>query len=554
VDQTSVKTYRRAPWLALRQPADGVRGLVFFLAAVLGCGCQDSAAPAPAAECGNGRIDKGEECDERDTRPRECGHDALCDVCSDACRVTTIMGPYCGDYVLDSDFEDCDEGPTPPGCQYGETACLVCERPFCQYIEKAPIYCGNGVVEPDYEDCEPPGGPDHACPYGQTSCTACSEDCQEVPGVTSYCGDNSVDLSNGEECDEPDSVDGDGCDTNCTVTACGNNVTTDSESCGEPGLPRCAPGHVCRDCMACVQNVCAAGIEPILVGRLDGFLFNDALDIEQTTAGVGDSNGLRWIDVSVPERPKVVREFEASIVLDLALAGTRTFVADNHRLLVIETVGDGVTMAGDLYFDTTLTRVEGVGSSIVYVLAGDLLIVDVSEPTIPRLLDSYGPTSPFLVQGSLAFVGTSLGFEVLDITVPTVPELIGREEGYWVALDIAVSGDYAFLAGGDAGLFIFDVSESQNPTFVSQYAPQTAGVDFVKQVAARGSDVFLRLSGNPGSVHHVNVSDPTNPAEVWTYFLTTGSQTGSGMAIEGAYMYLATGKTFDIVQICELPQ
>jgi len=46
------------------------------------------------------------------------------------------------------------------------------------------------------------------------------------------CGDNTFDLGC-EACDDGDLVDGDGCDSNCTVTACGNGIATAGEACDD---------------------------------------------------------------------------------------------------------------------------------------------------------------------------------------------------------------------------------------------------------------------------------------------------------------------------------
>ncbi|MBI5504980.1 MAG: DUF4215 domain-containing protein [Deltaproteobacteria bacterium] len=77
------------------------------------------------------------------------------------------------------------------------------------------------------------------------------------------CGDAVLDAAS-EACDDANAVDGDGCDSNCTLTACGNAVATAGEECDDANvtngdgcdtnctLPRCgngarAPGEVCDD-------------------------------------------------------------------------------------------------------------------------------------------------------------------------------------------------------------------------------------------------------------------------------------------------------------------
>jgi cysteine-rich repeat protein len=40
----------------------------------------------------------------------------------------------------------------------------------------------------------------------------------------------------GEECDDANSIDGDGCDSNCTTTRCGNGIVSAGEACDDGGL------------------------------------------------------------------------------------------------------------------------------------------------------------------------------------------------------------------------------------------------------------------------------------------------------------------------------
>jgi len=62
--------------------------------------------------------------------------------------------------------------------------------------------CGDGVVDPG-ESCDPPG-----TPAGASGAT-CRGNC-------TVCGDGHVD--SGEQCDDADAVDGDGCDSDCTLS------------------------------------------------------------------------------------------------------------------------------------------------------------------------------------------------------------------------------------------------------------------------------------------------------------------------------------------------
>jgi cysteine-rich repeat protein len=68
----------------------------------------------------------------------------------------------------------------------------------------------------------------------------CDEFCQVEPGYsctgapsvcTAICGDGFV--TSAEDCDDTNSVNGDGCDNNCTATGCGNGIATSGEACDD---------------------------------------------------------------------------------------------------------------------------------------------------------------------------------------------------------------------------------------------------------------------------------------------------------------------------------
>ena len=176
--------------------------------------------------CGNGTIDRGEECDPPGS---ECANGELC---TNDC---TCPAPICGNGAIDPG-EDCD----PPGspCADGSLCTTDCTCP-------APV-CGNGTIDPG-EDCDPPGSP---CNDGTA---VCANDCT-CP--TPKCGDGTVDP--GEQCDPPGSPCADGvtCTPDCTCPAplCGNGVLDPGEQCDPPGSP-CPDGSPC-------STTCSCGTEP----------------------------------------------------------------------------------------------------------------------------------------------------------------------------------------------------------------------------------------------------------------------------------------------------
>jgi cysteine-rich repeat protein len=268
------------------------RGALFFciLATLASGGCSSSTDTAPAgtgAVCGDGTVTAPEECDEGSVLTETCSYgEASCTVCSAACLLVPGRTSLCGDGVVDGENgETCDDGAelTEP-CAYGETACEVCDA-TCQRAPGLPSFCGDGVVDDAAgEGCDDGNAELDACAYGEAECSVCGADCQSAPGVPVFCGDGVVDAANGEACDDGNAVDGDGCDSTCTPTGCGNGVVAGAESCDD--------GNLVNDdgCDAsCQPTGCGSGIVTGSELCDDGNLVDgDGCDSNCTPTGCGN--------------------------------------------------------------------------------------------------------------------------------------------------------------------------------------------------------------------------------------------------------------------------
>jgi cysteine-rich repeat protein len=136
----------------------------------------------------------------------------------------------CGDHIV-NDGEQCDDGNNVngDGC---ENNCTPTPR------------CGDGIVgNTPGETCDPPGSP--AGGNGNT----CRNNC-------TVCGDGHVDA--GEQCDDGNGVNTDGCRNDCTLPTCGDGIVgnTPGETCDPPGSTAGASGNTCRaDCTVCGDNI-----------------------------------------------------------------------------------------------------------------------------------------------------------------------------------------------------------------------------------------------------------------------------------------------------------
>lgn len=157
-----------------------------------GNGC--SATCTYNGACGDGIVQSLlEECDDGNTEHESCpyGVEECPDVCGPLCTIVPALTSFCGDGVIDgSNGEECDGGADNSDTEPG--ACRMdCTLPTC----------GDGIVDPG-EECDDGNAETEACAYGDPSCTVCSAECATIAGATSWCGDGVVDASAGEECDD----------------------------------------------------------------------------------------------------------------------------------------------------------------------------------------------------------------------------------------------------------------------------------------------------------------------------------------------------------------
>ncbi|MCZ6766590.1 MAG: hypothetical protein O7D32_06625, partial [bacterium] len=153
-------------------------------------------------------------------------------------------------------------------------------------------------------------------------------------------------------------------------------------------------------------------------------------------------------------------------------------------------------------------------------------------PPLKVVTASGTPAVDVVVSGRYAYVAWgSNGLLIVDIANPTQARIVGeRSIANGSANSIVVTGQYAFVGAFTFGLHIIDV---QNP-----FAPVTIAV-----VPSQASTIGVFIDGgiayvadSRGGIRLVDVTDPTNPRSIGA-LPVAGS--GSGVAVDAFFMYAA---------------
>jgi hypothetical protein len=249
--------------------------------------------------------------------------------------------------------------------------------------------------------------------------------------------------------------------------------------------------------------------------------------------------GLRIIDVSDPTAPSQVGFCDLpGGARDVAVEGSYAYVATWDSGLRIIDVSAPANPSETGSYDTPGYAVEvALAGNYAYVADGPsgLRIIDVSIPAAPSEEGFYEVvTGRVAVMGSYAYVVDG-GLRIIDVSNPTAPS----EAGFYgddYAEDVAVAGNYAYVASGFDGLHIIDVSTPAEPTETGACSTYPG---YAYNVVVAGSYAFVPYAFLEGgfALGIIDVSDPSAPFEAGFYELDNAAH----VAVAGNYIYVAAG-------------
>lgn len=260
---------------------------------------------------------------------------------------------------------------------------------------------------------------------------------------------------------------------------------------------------------------------------------------------------LRITDVSAPAPAHVGTEwFEHDDFYDMDYGPDCLYVANGSSgLRVIDvTTPSSPDAIADIRTGDFVEKVQIVGDyAYVANREAGLTILDVSDPGAPvevgfydhgddqhRVYHSYNRTLDVAVSGDYAFLAENQGLLILDVSDPFTPVVVSSYAPYcctgpWPVHDVTLSGDYAYL-GVYSSLSIIDVTMGW---------PQEVGSYYHGYYYARASvsGDHAYIAARSGGLRVVDVSTPSTPVEVGSY--TPSGTNVRDLALSGDYAYLA---------------
>lgn len=278
-------------------------------------------------------------------------------------------------------------------------------------------------------------------------------------------------------------------------------------------------------------------LNPQVLGSLPTTGAIDAIAVEGAWAYLGESGGLRVIDVSLPDQPEEVAFYPASQVRGVRLADNRAYLAFNGGLIVLDMTTPQAPQ------ELSVLDYNGIGADIA--LDGSLLfladlfrnvqVVDVEDPQNPQRIGGVRPpdsANDIALGNDHAYIALDRsGVQVVDVSTPTQPLEVGAliSDG---ARGVALAGTTLFVADLFAGLVVMDVTNPADP-FIQKRLPLPGGTNDVTL-----ADGLAHVASQEGGLRLVDIPDAESAQEVG--FAFAGNDVRD-VAVQNRTAYLAGG-------------
>jgi hypothetical protein len=256
-------------------------------------------------------------------------------------------------------------------------------------------------------------------------------------------------------------------------------------------------------------------------------------------AYIADANGgLRVIDISDPSSPIEAGSYNPSPpgwVQDVAVVEGYAYVTDLERGLWVVNVTDPAEPSGSSFYRPPISPgAIAITEDYAYTAARErsLWVLDITNPANPPVsfdhFFTYGSPQRMTIAEGYIYAVTDWALDVVDITDPTSPTLVGHCSIPGSTDDVFVVGDFAYVAGCvpdydglpslsnilapppliDACLWVVNVADPAHPEVIGSRC-MTSGYCASGVTVAENHAYVVGVG-----LWIIDIADPANPSEV----------------------------------------
>jgi fibronectin-binding autotransporter adhesin len=286
-----------------------------------------------------------------------------------------------------------------------------------------------------------------------------------------------------------------------------------------------------------------------------------------------NTSGFQVFDVSNPASPLQIgsaNQASAASKKKVKVQGKYAYVSSNgtsntgtFEVFDISNPKLPVSVGSQTYTTTASTNLPALYVYGRYAYVGDgatrtLWIFDVSNPAImPTAIQfttgvSGSGIADIWAAGKYLYLAnagaTTAQFQVLDISTPTAPTVIGTISntggaGTFISgavTSLAVQGRYAYVGNSTGSVFAVDLKD---PAFASPVVATvaTSGTG-AASLYAQGRILYV-ADNNSNRISAVDISTPGTPIAISSYSATAGSAAAQAVIGSGRYLYVGTGNS-----------
>lgn len=264
---------------------------------------------------------------------------------------------------------------------------------------------------------------------------------------------------------------------------------------------------------------------------------------------VTEDGVLKIIDVTPPLITSISRNDLGSvnnIVIrgDLLYAACGTGNSGNQGLYSYN-ISDPENPVKEQYVETkgAVYAVDINGKYVYCVTDYGLEIIDIATFKRSGSYQINSGAAEILIMGDIGILSAPedrRGLYFIDISRPTTPELIHTEDIY--AKDIEIQNNFLYVAAGDSGLKIYDISKKEHISYKATC--EIPGLD-TDLLILKGTYAFTVNSYN-GSVQIVDIRDPSTPFWDSSIYITFPKVKAAFLRGKYIYAYLIYDMIIDI--------